>query len=98
MGNRHKDFNILIAEQFENLEFSQEYVMYLLNEEKLTVEEVLRDSIKAMGIKSFSVKAEAKISYVSEFVSSKRKWSKEKIMFYIEDIFSLKLEINAVVA
>ena len=94
MANRHKDFNELIAKQFEDLGFSQAYITNLINNEELSFEEALRESIKAMGLQNFAKKAEISVSYVSDFVNMRRKWSTDNLIKYTESVFKLKLKIT----
>ncbi len=93
MANRHKDFNELVAQEFEDLEFSQLYITNLINNEGLTLEEALRESIKSMGLQAFAKKAEISISYVSDFVNQRRNWSTDNLLKYIQQVFHLKIKM-----
>ncbi len=94
MANRHKDFNELVAKEFEDIGFSQAYITNLINNEGLSLEEALRESIKSMGLQAFAEKAEISISYVSDFVNKRRKWSTDNLMKYIEQVFQLKTKLS----
>lgn len=94
MANRHKDFNKLVAQEFEDLGFAQSYITNLINNEGLSLEDALRESIKSMGLQAFSEKAEISISYVSDFVNKRRKWSTDNLIKYIEQTFDLKIKIR----
>ena len=94
MANRHKDFNELVAKEFEDLEFSQAYIANLINNEGLTLEEALRETIKSMGLQAFAEKAEISISYVSDFVNERRKWSTDNLIKYIEQVFLLRIKLT----
>ena len=48
MTNINKDFNELVASKFENLEFSQAYIMNLVNEEEMNLGDALRETIISM--------------------------------------------------
>ena len=93
MANRHKDFNELVAQEFKDLGFAQAYITNLINNENLTLEDALRESIKSMGLQAFAEKAGISISYVSDFVNKRRKWSTDNLMKYIEQVFKLKIKI-----
>ena len=94
MANRHKDFNELVAQEFEDLDFSQAYISNLINNEGLSLEEALRESIKSMGLQVFAEKAEISISYVSDFVNKRRKWSTDNLVKYIGQVFHLKIKMS----
>ncbi len=94
MANRHKDFNELVAQEFEDLGFAQAYITNLINNEGLSLEDALRESIKSMGLQVFAEKAEISISYVSDFVNKRRKWSTDNLMKYIEQVFHLKIKLQ----
>jgi hypothetical protein len=94
MANRHKDFNELVAREFEDLDFAQAYIANLINNEGLSLEEALRESIKSMGLQAFADKAEVSISYVSDFVNKRRKWSTDNLVKYIEQVFDLKIKMS----
>ena len=94
MANRHKDFNELVAQEFEDLGFAQAYIANLINKEGLSLEEALRESIKSMGLQAFAEKAEISISYVSDFVNDRRKWSTDNLVKYIEQVFGLKVKMS----
>ena len=94
MANRHEDFSELVANQFKNLEFSQAYVMNLINEENLTLEEALRETIVSMGLQAFADKAEVSIQYVSDFVKKRRRLSTKTMDKYLHKVFKLKIKIS----
>ena len=94
MANRHKDFNELVAKEFKDLGFAQAYITNLINNEDLSLEDALRESIKSMGLQSFADKAGVSISYVSDFVNKRQKWSTDNLMKYIEQVFRLKVKLK----
>ncbi len=94
MANRHKDFNELIATKFENVEFSQAYIMTLINDEEMSIDEALRETIIAMGLQPFADKAEISIQYVSDFVKKRKKFSTESIDKYLQKAFHLKIKMS----
>ena len=94
MANRHKDFNELVAQEFEDIGFSQAYITNLINNEGLSLEEALRESIKSMGLQAFADKAEISISYVSDFVNKRRNWSTDNLVKYIGQVFGLKIKMS----
>ena len=93
-ANRHKDFNELIATKFENVEFSQAYIMTLINDEEMSIDEALRETIIAMGLQPFADKAEISIQYVSDFVKKRKKFSTESIDKYLQKAFNLKIKMS----
>lgn len=93
MANRHKDFNELVAAQFEDLEFAQAYITNLINKEGLTVHEALKETIKSMGLNSFANKADLSIQYVSDFINDRKKLSTDSVTKYLQKAFNLKVKI-----
>ena len=94
MANRNKDFNELVASKFENLEFSQAYIMNLINEEEMNLGDALRETIISMGLKTFADKADLSIQYVSDFVKKRKSFSTNAIDQYLQRVFSLKVKIR----
>jgi hypothetical protein len=94
MANRHGDFDELVASQFEGLEFSQTYLMLLINEEGLTLEEALRQTIISMGLQAFAGRADLSIQYVSDFVNKRRKFTTDSIDKYLQKAFQLKVKFS----
>jgi hypothetical protein len=94
MANRHKDFNELVASQFDDVEFSQAYIMNLINEEGLSPDEALKETVKSMGLQVFANKADISIQYVSDFVSGRKKLSTDTINKYLQKAFNLKIKIS----
>ena len=94
MANRHKDFNELVAREFEDIGFAQAYITNLINNEGLSLEDALIESIKSMGLQAFAEKANISISYVSDFVNKRRKWSTDNLVKYIEQVFNLKIKMS----
>ena len=94
MANRHKNFDKLVASQFKDEEFSQFYIMNLINEEKMNLDDALRETIISMGLQSFSDKAGISIQYVSDFINKRRKLTTETINKYLERVFNLKIKLS----
>ena len=94
MANRHKDFNELVAQEFEDLGFAQAYITNLINNEGLSLEDALRESIKSMGLQAFAEEAGISIYYVSDFVNNSHKWSTDNLVKYIEQVFALKVKMS----
>ena len=93
MANRHKDFNELLASQFKDPEFSQLYILNLINEEGLSLEDALKETIISMGLKTFSTKAEVSIQYISDFINNRKKLSTDTMDKYLRKVFNLKIKI-----
>ncbi len=94
MANRHKDFNELVASEFEDLEFSQAYVTTLINEEGMGLEDTLRVTITSMGLQAFADRAELSIQYVSDFVQGRKKISTKSIDKYLQKVFGLRVKMS----
>jgi hypothetical protein len=93
MANRHKDFNELVALEFQDPAFAKAYITNLINEEGLSLEAALKESIKSMGLQNFAEKANVSISYISDFIHDRKSWSTDKMIELTEEIFKLKLQI-----
>lgn len=93
MANRHKDFDELVAVEFQDSNFAKEYIKNLINNEGLSLDEALRESIKSMGLKAFAEKANVSISYVSDFVNERKKWSTDNLIKYLAVVFNLKIRL-----
>lgn len=94
MANKHKDFNKLVVSKFENIEFAQAYIMNLINNEKMNLEEALRETIKSMGLQTFANKAEVSIQYTSDFVNRKKRLTTDAIDKYLHKAFNLKIKVS----
>ena len=94
MANRHKNFNELVASQFEDAEFAQVYIMNLINNEEISLEDALRETVIAMGLQVFSNKAGLSIQYVSDFVNKRKKFSTKSIDKYLQKVFGLRVKIS----
>ena len=94
MANRHKSYNAVLAKKFKNLKYAQGYLIHIIKKEKLSVEEALCETIKAMGLKTFSDRSGLSIQAVSDFVSKRQKWSMDKLSTYIEKVFNLKIKLS----
>lgn len=93
MANRHKDFDELLAAQFGEIEFAQAYIINLIENEEMDLEDALRETIVAMGLQEFADKADLSIQYVSDFVNKRRNFSIETVNKYLQSIFGLKTKI-----
>ena len=94
MANRHKSYDRVLAQNFENPKYAQLYLINIIKKEKLPLDEALRETIKAMGLKSFSDKSGLSIQAVSDFVAERQKWSIDKISSHIKDVFNLKVKLS----
>ena len=94
MANKHKDFNELLASKFENTEFAQFYIMNLINDEKMSLEEALRETIISMGLQEFANRAGVSIQHISDFVNKRRKFTTNTIDKYLHKAFNLKIKIT----
>ena len=94
MANRHKDFNKLLASKFKNRKFAQAYIMNLIDEEGMGLEEALRTTIISMGLQGFADKAGVSVQYISDFVNKRRKFTIKSIDKYLHKVFRLKIKIS----
>jgi len=94
MSNRHKSYDKVLAQKFKNSKYARLYLINIIEKEKLPVDEALRETIKAMGLKSFADKSSLSIQAVSDFVAERQKWSMDKISNHIKDVFKLKAKLS----
>jgi len=93
MANRHKSYDDVLVNKFENIEYAQAYLLNIVNEESLPIDDALRETIKAMSLATFSKKSGQSIQAVSDFVSKRQKWSSDKLIKLIDQVFSLKVKL-----
>lgn len=94
MANRHKSYDNVLAHKFENIEYAQAYLLNIVEEEQLPVDEALRETIKAMSLGTFAEKSGQSIQAVSDFVSKRQKWSSDKLIKLIGLVFGLKVKLT----
>ena len=94
MPNRNKSYDKVLAKKFDDLEYAQGYLLNIVNSEGLTVDEALRETIKAMGFQKFSKKSNLSIQSVSNFVLKRQKWSIDKLTKHIAQVFNLKVKLS----
>ena len=93
MANRNKSYDEILSQKFENLTYAQEYLINILESENLSVDEALRETIKAMGLQNFANKTGISIQGVSDFVAERQKWSTDKLSKCIKEVFKLKVRL-----
>ena len=93
MANRNKSYDDVLSEKFKDLKYAQTYLSHIINEENLTIQESLAETIKAMGLKNFVNKSKLSIQDVSDFVAKRKKWSLEKSSKYIYKVFKLEVKM-----
>lgn len=94
MANRHKSYDKVLAQKFKNPKYAQSYLVNIIKKEKLPLDEALRETIKAMGLKSFSDKSGLSIQAVSDFVAKRQKWSMDKTSIHVKKVFNLKVKLS----
>ena len=94
MANRNKSYNKVLAQKFKKPEYARGYLMNIIKREKLSVDEALRETIKAMGLKCFSDKSGLSIQAVSDFVAKRQNWSMDKLSNHIKNVFKLKVKLS----
>lgn len=93
MANRNKSYDEVLAKKFENQEYAKGYLLNIVENEELPVDEALRETIKAMGLQRFSEKSGLSIQGVSDFVSKRQKWSTDKLTKHITQVFNLRVKL-----
>ena len=93
MANRHKSYDDVMVKKFEDLNYAQEYLLNMVDNEGLPVALALRECIKAMGLQSFAEKSGLSIQAISDFVSQRQKWSSDKLAKHISLVFKLKVKL-----
>ncbi len=94
MSNRNRSYNEVLAKKFNNSEYAQSYLLNIVENEGLYVDEALRETIKAMGLKNFADKAKLSVQAVSDFVAKRHKWSTDKLSKHISEVFHLKIKLT----
>lgn len=94
MANRNKSYDEVLASKFENLEYAQGYLFDIVESEGLSVDEALRETIKAMGLQNFANKSEVSIQGVSDFVAKRHQWSADKLSKLVDKVFKLKVKLT----
>ena len=93
MANRHKSYDDVLVHKFENTEYAQAYLLNIVVEEQLPVDEALRETIKAMSLAVFAKKSGQSIQAISDFISKRQKWSSDKLIKIIQLVFDLKVKL-----
>ena len=91
---RNKSYDKVLAQKFKKSEYARRYLINIIKKENLSVDEALRETIKAMGLKYFSDKSGLSIQTVSDFVATRQEWSMDKLSNHIEDVFKLKVRLS----
>ena len=94
MANRNKSYDEVLAKKFEDPEYARNYLLHITEEEGASLEDALREVIKAMGLKNFSQKSELSIQAVSDFVHERQAWSTNKTIRHLEEVFGLKVKLT----
>ena len=94
MANRNKSYDEVLARKFENLEYARSYLLHIVEDEGASLDEALREVIKAMGLQNFSLKSKLSIQAVSDFVHKRQIWSMGKVIRHIEEIFGLRVKLS----
>ena len=94
MSNKNKDFNKLLAGKFKKKEFAQAYIMGLVNEESLNLEEALRESAVLMGLQVFADKTGISMRNLSDFISKKKRLTFASIEQCLRKGFDLQVKMR----
>lgn len=94
MANRHKNYDDVMVKKFESPQYAQEYLLNIVESEEISIDEALRETIKAMSLQAFAEKSGLSIQAVSDFVSKRQKWSTDKLSKQIGNVFNLKIKLS----
>jgi len=93
MANRNKNFNEMLAKEMQDFEFAQGYLLDLLNEHDLPLQDAVIESIEAMGLSAYAARSGLSIQYVSDFVNKRRDYKVEVIDKFLRP-FGLKVKLD----
>lgn len=95
---RNKSFDELVAENLKKPGAAQDYLLTLMEgEDGLSLEDALRHTVKAMGVKEYCACAKLSMPNVVRFLNTKRSLKTETLEKYLKP-FGLKARIIAVKA
>lgn len=83
---RNNAYNEALAKEFEDVNFAQEYLLALVNDEDepMTIEEALRFTIPRMGVSEFARKIGKSKSDVDKFLREERNPKPETLAEYLK--------------
>lgn len=93
MANRNKNFDETVAKKMQNFEFSQSFILALINDHELPIQDALIESIEAIGLSEFAEKCGYSIQYVSDFVNRRKDYKVEVIDKFLQP-FGLKIKLD----
>jgi len=93
MANRNKNFNETLAKEMLDFEFAQGFLLTLLSEHDLPVQDAVIESIEAMGLSTYAEKSGLSIQYVSDFVNKRREYKVEIIDKFLRP-FGLRVKLD----
>lgn len=95
---RNKSFDELVAENLRRPEAGQTFLLALMEDEDgLSLEDALRQTIRSMGIKEYCARAKLSMPNVVRFLGSKKRLKPETLDIYLKP-FRLKSAVIAVKA
>lgn len=80
-----------MAKKFEDLNYAQEYLLNIVQSKGLSIDDALREAIRAMSLQTFAKKSRLSVQSVSDFVTKKKEWSADKIEKKIMKVFRLEI-------
>ena len=89
-----KSYHDVLAKEFEKPDYARQYFIYVMESEGLSVQQTLREAIKAMGRQNFACKSGLSARSVSDFVAQRRQWSLDKVSQHIKKVFKLELTVS----
>lgn len=81
------------SRRMKNKKFAQEYILSLIEDEPMTVEEALRFTIQRMGTSDFALFVGDIVQSVDKFIKGNRKLKPETLDRYLRP-FGLKIKIS----
>ncbi|CBW26527.1 hypothetical protein BMS_1690 [Halobacteriovorax marinus SJ] len=94
MANRHGSYNEVLSEKFNDKEYAREYLLNLVNEEELSLEDAISEVIKAMSLTKFAKLSGQSISQTSDFISKRQRWSSDKLIKITKKVFDLQVKLT----
>ena len=93
MPKRTKSYDKMMAEKFQDIDYARDYLIFLVDEEEMPVEEALITLAQKMGEKEFAHFIGTTKQKVNDFIKGRRPASFTTIIRYLQP-FELDLEIG----
>ena len=93
MANRNKNFNETLSSEMEDFEFAQGFLLNLIHEHGLNIQDALISAIEASGLSKFAERNDFSIQAVSDFVHRRRDYKIAVVDKYLR-AFGLKVKLG----